>query len=472
MVSICALMAYPWLSPPGRDVAFLIVAWGTLLPVMLTLRHTPRADRAPWWLLWSALALGGLTSSIRRWPGLGDDIPQFLPVLGTVANALLLAAALAVVIRRGRNDIGGLIDTTIVSLALGGLLWNVIILPRLEAGGQSLSAKASLFATVVLLSGVFGALARLLETGSEHVRALRVLMAALALNLAGVVLIAAWNEPGARLAAQMMFLAAYICLGMFGIDTTAAKLATPSSPPLDSLGPRRLIYLGTALAAVPLWAGGRVLLGHPVDGLFLAVCGAVMAPLVMLRIGRLAAERNRTEEALRYLAAHDPLTGALNRREFTSRLAAELREPNDCALVFFDLNGFKEINDRLGHPAGDRLLIEVARRVLDCVRENDFVGRFGGDEFLVLFRNAGQPEMQHLCARIRDVLSEPFVHDGDTLMIGVSMGAVLSEAGHRDPCVVEELIRKADEAMYGVKRPQPTIDDVDHGRALPHPAGP
>lgn len=459
VVSVCALIAYPLLSTSARDAVYLTVAWGTLLPVLFTLRHTPRHDRAPWWLLLSALVVGGLTSTIRRLPFLDDGVTaQILPVLGTAANALLLASALAVVIRRGRNDIGGLIDTTIVSLALGGLLWTVVVLPRLEANGQGQSAQIWIFLTVVVLCGVFGALFRLLETGSEHVRALRLLMAALALNLAGTVMLAVWDQPGTRLPARMMFLAAYICLGLFGIDPTAAKLATPSSPPLDSLGPRRLVFLGAALISVPLWAGGRVLFGYPVDGLFLAVGGIVMAPLVMLRIGLLSAERARTEQALRYLAAHDPLTGALNRREFTARLAVELREPNDCVLVFFDLDGFKEINDRLGHPAGDRLLIEVAARVLGCVRDNDFVGRFGGDEFLVLFRNARQHDIPRLCARIKDVLSQPFVQDGDTMLIGVSIGAVFSEAGKRDPGVVEELIRQADEAMYGAKRPQLAIE--------------
>jgi diguanylate cyclase (GGDEF)-like protein len=197
------------------------------------------------------------------------------------------------------------------------------------------------------------------------------------------------------------------------------------------------------------------LAGYPVDARFLAIGSVAMAPLVMVRIGRLAAERNRSEAALRHLAAHDPLTGVLNPRAFTERLSAHLRTGEECVLVFCDLDGFKAINDRFGHPAGDRLLVEVAQRLLGCIREDDFVGRFGGDEFLVLFRGTGEADVARLSDRIREVVANPFQES--TCGLTISVGAVASRAIKREPIAAEELIRHADNAMYASKQPRLAI---------------
>jgi diguanylate cyclase (GGDEF)-like protein len=186
-----------------------------------------------------------------------------------------------------------------------------------------------------------------------------------------------------------------------------------------------------------------------------------MAPLVLLRIGLLSAERNRSETALRHLAAHDPLTGVLNRREFTERLNTQLRSGSDCVLVFCDLDGFKKVNDELGHHAGDRILIEVAQRLLGCIREEDFVGRFGGDEFLVLFRGAGEADVPSLCERIREVVGKPFQENACGLAI--SVGAVASEAVLREQSAADDLIRRADKAMYAAKQPRITITQLTAG---------
>ncbi|GIH08417.1 hypothetical protein Rhe02_64840 [Rhizocola hellebori] len=460
-----ALIAvYPLLSPTGRDVDFLLFSWGALVPVAVVVKRTEVRARFPWQVLFVALAVGAVASTMRRIPALAEQSAHLYPILDSISNAMLLGAALAMVARRGRNDIGGLIDTTIVSLALGGLLWSVLLQPHMAATDRTFSATATLFVTVMALSGALGALVRLMETDSKQIPALRFLLGALIVHLCSCVVLALWTTPQAAVAGRMMFMTAYLCLGVFALDRSAARLAQPGAPPRDLLGTGRLVFLGVALAAVPLVVGARALLGYQVDPLFLAIGSAAMAPLVLLRIGLLSAERNRSEAALRHLAAHDPLTGVLNRREFTDRLAAQLGAGGDCVLIFCDLDGFKAINDRFGHPAGDRILVEVAQRLLGCIRDEDFVGRFGGDEFLVLFRGAGEADLPRLCRRIRDVVNKPFQENACGLAI--SVGAVASEAVKREHRAAEELIRHADKAMYAAKQPRLAIAPPSTGIAV------
>jgi diguanylate cyclase len=191
--------------------------------------------------------------------------------------------------------------------------------------------------------------------------------------------------------------------------------------------------------------GGRQVFGLKVDGALLAFGGAAVTALVMLRIGRLAAQRTMAERAFKHQATHDALTGLPNRREFVSQLESGFHR---VAVLFCDLDGFKSINDRFGHAVGDALLVEVASRLRRCVRDGDLVSRFGGDEFLVLCRNASPSDAAELCQRISEVLSVPILLDGEPVTIGASIGAVTSE-GEVD---AEALIHRADALMYAAKK--------------------
>ncbi|MBU2670774.1 GGDEF domain-containing protein [Actinoplanes bogorensis] len=141
------------------------------------------------------------------------------------------------------------------------------------------------------------------------------------------------------------------------------------------------------LALTPLVGGGRAVLGLPTDGILIAVSSAALVPLVMVRISRLAAQRRSAEQALHRLATRDTLTGLPNRAACLAALDAGLNS-GDLAVLFCDLDGFKPVNDRLGHAAGDELLVSVAARLRTCVRDGDLVSRFGGDEFVLLCRGA------------------------------------------------------------------------------------
>jgi diguanylate cyclase (GGDEF)-like protein/PAS domain S-box-containing protein len=163
-------------------------------------------------------------------------------------------------------------------------------------------------------------------------------------------------------------------------------------------------------------------------------------------------ERKSAHEEIAYLASHDSLTGIVNRPVFLSELANAItrRSPLELiAVLYLDLDEFKDINDRLGHPGGDAVLVEIARRLRDCTTEGDIVARIGGDEFAVLRKNAISPaEIHELAQKIIDRVKEPFVLGVDVLKMGVSVGIA---QGPRDGFNAEELIKRADSALYVAK---------------------
>jgi diguanylate cyclase (GGDEF)-like protein/PAS domain S-box-containing protein len=163
-------------------------------------------------------------------------------------------------------------------------------------------------------------------------------------------------------------------------------------------------------------------------------------------------ERKRAHAEIAYLATHDSLTGLVNRSVFLSELANAInrRRPLELiAVLYLDLDDFKEINDRFGHPAGDAILVEVARRLRDCTANADIVARIGGDEFAILRKVAISPgEIQDLAEKIINRIKEPFVRSPDVVKTGVSVGIA---QGPRDGLDAEELIKRADVALYIAK---------------------
>ncbi|RPE77073.1 bifunctional diguanylate cyclase/phosphodiesterase [Vulcaniibacterium tengchongense] len=165
-------------------------------------------------------------------------------------------------------------------------------------------------------------------------------------------------------------------------------------------------------------------------------------------------ERLRAEQRLTHQALHDALTGLPNRSQLLERLAgaikrAESGDSGSFAVLFLDLDRFKLINDSVGHSAGDELLVEAGRRIVDAVRERDTVARFGGDEFAILVEDiAGAHEAEALAQRILAVLGEPCWVAGREVFPSGSIGIALWHPRYRSGV---ELLRDADAAMYRAK---------------------
>jgi diguanylate cyclase (GGDEF)-like protein/PAS domain S-box-containing protein len=172
--------------------------------------------------------------------------------------------------------------------------------------------------------------------------------------------------------------------------------------------------------------------------------------------GVIANVRDVTERAtaaarISWQAFHDPLTGLANRALLLDRIgeavASERHGPGRATVLYLDLDGFKQVNDRHGHPAGDQLLVEVAARLRAVARERDTVARVGGDEFVVLLDPVRwQPDAGRVAQRILEVLSQPYELPFGRVEVGVSIGIALDAAG--DPTA---LLRDADAALYRAK---------------------
>ncbi|WP_282753663.1 putative bifunctional diguanylate cyclase/phosphodiesterase [Desulfuromonas thiophila] len=211
----------------------------------------------------------------------------------------------------------------------------------------------------------------------------------------------------------------------------------------------RVLQTGQPEGALRQLPDGRVLdrTIYPVRDALGRICGtAVVASDIT--------KRHRAEQALEHQAYHDQLTGLPNRRLYLDRLEQALmrarRHRQMLAVVMLDLNRFKDINDSLGHGAGDALLVLVADRLRRQLRAEDTVARLGGDEFLVLLEDfACLDDLLAVLDKVRLTFAAPFVVEGHALHLSASIGvATWPEAG--DSC--EELIKNADLAMYRSKR--------------------
>jgi diguanylate cyclase (GGDEF)-like protein len=163
-------------------------------------------------------------------------------------------------------------------------------------------------------------------------------------------------------------------------------------------------------------------------------------------------DRVALQQQLAYNAYHDSLTGLPNRALFAERLEQAVAQrpsaANPVAVLFLDLDWFKEVNDVGGHAAGDELLIEVAARLRGSVRSGDTVARFGGDEFAALVHcGADGRAARDVADRLLSALTRPYELSAGTFVIGASIGVAYSSAG----ATAAELMREADLAMYDAK---------------------
>ena len=162
-------------------------------------------------------------------------------------------------------------------------------------------------------------------------------------------------------------------------------------------------------------------------------------------------EQRHNAERLEWAATHDGLTGLPNRFRFLERLGAylETAQPGSIAVLFIDIDNFKVINDSLGHDAGDQLLQAMSERLRSVVRDRDMLGRFGGDEFIVMLRDvSGSYDPFVVAEQLRAEIAQPLIIDGAELFVSASIGITISD---REGVTTTEMLRDADAAMYRAK---------------------
>jgi diguanylate cyclase (GGDEF)-like protein len=221
-----------------------------------------------------------------------------------------------------------------------------------------------------------------------------------------------------------------------------------------------------ATLGLPILIGGLALFvaqhrATPTDAVIAAmvVMNAMLLTALVTLTGYklLAADaaRRQAENSLQQLARTDYLTGLPNRRHFNEilmdRMAlAQRRSRKSFAVVYMDLDGFKTVNDSLGHAAGDRLLQDVAEHLRSCVRPGDVIARYGGDEFTMLLNEVNSADdATRVAAKIVEDMPKSATSDGKTIPVGISVGLVVSEARH---LTLEGLLSDADAALYRAKK--------------------
>jgi diguanylate cyclase (GGDEF)-like protein/PAS domain S-box-containing protein len=233
-------------------------------------------------------------------------------------------------------------------------------------------------------------------------------------------------------------------------------------PALDFVHPtyreaaeRRLEYAqGTGLQTKPLQEKFVRLDGAGIDVEVVSISTTYEGRPAVQTLFRDVTERMQAELLLRHHALHDALTGLPNRRllheQLDTPLGALADDASPPALIILDLDGFKGVNDALGHQAGDALLQQLARRMEGVVRDSDTVARLGGDEFAILVRGteATSAGMSTLAQQVLKVVEEPFLLSGSRVSLGASLGVALAEFGMDS----NTLLRRADVAMYVAKR--------------------
>ncbi len=487
-LGLCSVAGY--LLAPGatpKDALFQAMGTASVLCILIGIRlHRPHER-----LGWFVLALGVAAFTGADFLTHADHLPPHAarPELSG-AHAMYLAGYLcifAAVIRLGRDPNHSrtredYIDAAIVSLGVLAVSSRLLMTSYVHGGAYTTEGRLVLLSYPILdvvlifivfrslLFGVLGrpfhrilAVAFLVMSASDLVYEL--------LALHGVDGGIAWVDAG--------FLVAYVLIGAAALHPSVGEAVPVNPKPAPSVYQRAtngrsripaVVFAGFVPPSILLVASS---LGAPVDvPVQSALCVAVFA-LIYLRmmwlIGRITGqtseievharaleashrERDALEKDLRHLAFHDELTGLANRALLHDRvehaLAAAPRTGRSVALCFGDLDGFKTVNDTLGHHVGDGVLVRASRLLSSIVRPGDTVARLGGDEFAVLLIGIEHPDAAvDFARRIVSVLRDAPDFEGNQVGLSISVGVAYGETGK----TTEQLLSEADSAMYEAK---------------------
>jgi diguanylate cyclase (GGDEF)-like protein len=368
--------------------------------------------------------------------------------------ALLVFPARATRSDRRRMAFDGL--TAACAIAL--VSWSTALGAVYSTSTGSLLAKAVGLAYPVSDIALLIVCVLVLSRASGHRRALALVAAGLALMAVADSAFAWATAQGSYDGGALLNLGWYAAFGLLALAPMMPGALTAA--PEDD----RETVAGSLLPYLPLTAAVlvetyRYATGHHPSVLETVLCAVLMA-LVLGRqalTGRdnrqLALRLTQREQQLRHQAFHDGLTGLANRALYVDRVTHALdlhrRDGRPLSLCFLDLDGFKQVNDALGHSAGDELLVQVAQRFAAVLSGADTLARFGGDEFAVLLEES--PDPMRVAHALLECLATPFVLLGKQASVSVSIG--VARIRRHDPTpTVDELLTRADLAMYAVKR--------------------
>jgi diguanylate cyclase (GGDEF)-like protein len=443
-------------SPAGAIAGYLVGFIGGAVFTASVVVRRPR-PLVGWSLLGASLwAVVASTVVLAATLGVRDDVGlhSVAPLVVAALVYLPLAAGLAVLSRdapsAGRVDI---LDVGMTAMAAFLIFWSFIIVPRIRSDPIVLVGAALSVLGIVL---VFAMAVKLGLSGGTSEPATRlVVLAAFALVAAAIIVllpVVTVRSPSDIGIGRLFYCLFAICLGSAALHPALVRREYPV--PERSGSSKGRLGLFSVLAVVPAAAWGMELnrkIDRPQEvGSFLIpiFVSAVLLLLLVARLGLIArvaqeralelarrstalataaSEQEDLQRQLAYRAMHDPLTGLANRLVFTERMEWALNRRNGTgkhALLLLDLDGFKDVNDTLGHPVGDELLIEVARRLVDVAPPDATLARLGGDEFAVLLEDMEPSEAVEWAERFVTALRQPYRISGRELFLTTSVGVL------------------------------------------------
>ena len=459
------------LPPAGGDVVYVLLGLGVAAALLLGLRWQRPARSGPWRLMVAGQLTWVVGDAVYFWRKdvVGTEpFPSLSDGLYLVGYAVLVLGLLLLVrARRSGSDPAGRIDALIVTAGLALLTCVVLVEPVVAgAGGLSTAAAAVSVAYPLVDILLIAGLVRLLAAPGTSSPALRLLLVALGLLVSADLLSAAADVYGLHVLTSSFLLwqASYVVWAAAALHPSMHQVTEPEPVPVVTttrpLRRMRVAWMAGATLVTPLILAVEELSGGQRSTWTVVVGSVVMVLLVVFRMNlaihhivEVSRQRNDLQEELGFRATHDSLTGLPNRAE-TMRLVTEaLRRSAETAepvgLLFVDLDGFKAVNDTLGHRAGDEVLRAVATRLGTSTRAGDIATRLGGDEFVVLLGHAvSEDSALAIADRLVDELSRSIrIDERNSVRIGASIGIALS---HPDSDA-DTLLNEADLALYRAK---------------------
>jgi two-component system cell cycle response regulator len=453
LAGLVAVVGYYLIPAHGAGVAarvavYCITSGSAAVAVLLGVAKNRPGARLPWLLLGLSqvvYAAADSTFYIRHYLLNLTDYPSLADPLYLGHYPMVVVALLLLIRRRtpGR-DLPSVLDASVLAVVAAMLSWLYLIAPNARLDSPLLVTLTSVAYPVMDLAMLAVALRLILGLGRRSPSFYLLSTYLLAIFTADTVYVLQQLDgtyhAGNFLDAIWLF--GNLMLGAAALHPTMARLGEPSHVRDQSLGPLRI----TALCAAALIAPANLLI-HDGDIPVIAAACAVLFVLTIARLAGLVASQRR-------LAITDGLTGLHTRRFFEAQLPLETdrarRSGGSLAVFIADVDRFKSINDRYGHPAGDRALTEIANRLRAASRAGDVLARYGGEEFALLVPEAGPTELPGIAQRLRDcVASSPIaVTDSHWIAVTVSVGAACYPRHGQDPA---ELIAAADRALYSAK---------------------
>lgn len=442
------------------DIVLLVLA----VPAAVFSAIAARSAHGRLRLAWTAMTVGVVAWGIGEaiwthyelvlnqvpFPSLADAAFLVFPV-GACA-ALLLFPSENTQSFRSRVFLDGLI----VAGSLFLVSWVTILGPLYTAGGTDpLGFVVSLAYPVSDVVVLTLAAVVLVRASAEHRLELTLLtvgLACIAFSDSLFTYLAAKNEYASGDVIDIGWAAGLLLIAVAAAASRQSTNASSEAPEMPGWASIWLPYAPLLLAAIVATTKPPALLqSRPVE-----IIAALLVLAVLARQFVAVSENRRLLVTVADQALRDPLTALANRALFNERLdhAMELRERegSTVSVVAVDLNDFKLVNDNLGHPVGDELLVGVASRLLNAVRAGDTVARIGGDEFSIVVE--GSADTAHLVAhRVVESFERPFLIAAHELLMHPSVGLAIAEPDEQD-LDTEELLRRADAAMYSAKRAQ------------------